>query len=52
MDSLTTFHCASCGAVVRMEWAEPAFGLCEACEEKIMAADTSWRPEQGECDEA
>lgn len=48
MIAQTVYLCASCGCEVRMEWAAPAFGLCEACEEKAMAADTSWRPGQGE----
>jgi hypothetical protein len=38
----TAFLCASCGREVRMEWAAPCFGLCEACEEKVMAGPLSW----------
>jgi hypothetical protein len=40
----TTFLCAFCGALVRMEWAAPCFGLCEACEERVQQQPVSYTP--------
>jgi NMD protein affecting ribosome stability and mRNA decay len=34
--------CASCGCELEPDSA----GLCEECEEKIMAADTAWKPKE------
>jgi acetone carboxylase gamma subunit len=38
------FLCASCGIPVRMEWAAPGWGLCEACEERVMQQSVSYSP--------
>ena len=48
MVSPITFNCAGCGVEVSMDWTSPCFGLCERCEETVMAADTAWRPKSGD----
>lgn len=47
MVTATTFLCASCGVEVRMDWCAPAFGLCEACEERIQQTPVSWPEHNG-----
>ena len=47
-DRIATFHCAGCGVEVSMDWTSPCFGLCERCEETVIAAETSWRPKSGD----
>jgi len=48
--SATSFLCASCGVEVRMDWISPCFGLCEACEERVMQEPLSYVPPEPEHD--
>lgn len=41
-----SFLCAGCGVEVRMDYFAPAFGLCEACEERVASCNCS--PQHGE----
>lgn len=50
MVTTTTFLCGGCGVEVRMEWAAPGFGLCEACEERMQQQPVSYVPAGGDHD--